>query len=216
MPLGTTIQYKQAELTVGLSVCAYHYHCGHPVRHERRQSLCVSNMTPCRHTVTSNGGRLVPPLTFYEQSWQVSINCIFGQHDRHVFKRRDYLYSVPARLTSVTVLLSNTGIHRVKWRHSSLWSHKLTISMLWGNTAAYCVKLSGEHLSRYSNKTESVGFLNVPIITILVRKRCHNNTIICLGVNRHLVSGHEISSLHHGLQLIMSRYTRIINCKWSE
>jgi len=36
-------------------------------------------------------------------------------------------------------------------------------------------------------------------------------TIVCLGVKRHLVSGHEISSLQHGLQLIMARYTRIIN-----
>ena len=26
-------------------------------------------------------------------------------------------------------------------------------------------------------------------------------TIICLGVKRHLVSGHEISRLQHGLQL---------------
>jgi len=40
-------------------------------------------------------------------------------------------------------------------------------------------------------------------------------TIICLGVKRHLVSGHEISklTLQHGLQLIMARYTRIINCR---
>jgi len=36
-------------------------------------------------------------------------------------------------------------------------------------------------------------------------------TIICLGVYRHLLSGHEISRLQHGLQLIMARYTRIIN-----
>ena len=33
--------------------------------------------------------------------------------------------------------------------------------------------------------------------------------MICLGVKRHLVSGHEISRLQHGLQLIMARYTRI-------
>jgi len=33
---------------------------------------------------------------------------------------------------------------------------------------------------------------------------------MCLGVNRHLVSGHEISRLQHGLQLIMARYTRIL------
>ena len=38
-------------------------------------------------------------------------------------------------------------------------------SLLWGNTA-YCVKLSGEDSSRYSNKTESVGLRNVRIITI--------------------------------------------------
>ena len=38
-------------------------------------------------------------------------------------------------------------------------------------------------------------------------------TIICLDVNRHLVSGHEISRLQHGVQLIMARYTRIINCR---
>jgi len=32
----------------------------------------------------------------------------------------------------------------------------ITVSMLWVNTL-YCVKLSGENLSRYSNKIESVG-----------------------------------------------------------
>ena len=37
--------------------------------------------------------------------------------------------------------------------------------------------------------------------------------IMCLGVKRHLVSGHEISRLQHGLQLVMDRYTRIINCR---
>ena len=46
-----------------------------------------------------------------------------------------------------------TAIHRVKWRHSLwltvIWGHD-TISMLCGNTA-YCVKLGGEDLSRYSN-----------------------------------------------------------------
>jgi len=34
---------------------------------------------------------------------------------------------------------------------------------------------------------------------------------MCLGVKRHLASGHEISRLQHGL--IMARYTRIINCR---
>jgi len=36
---------------------------------------------------------------------------------------------------------------------------------------------------------------------------------MCLGVKHHLASGHEISRLQHGLQLIMARYTRIINCR---
>ena len=46
--------------------------------------------------------------------------------------------------------------------------------MLWGNTAC-CAKLSGEDLSRYSNKIKSVGSRNVRIITILLRKWCHNS-----------------------------------------
>jgi len=41
--------------------------------------------------------------------------------------------------------------------------------MLWGNTA-YCVKLSGEDLSRYSNKVDSVGLKYDRIITILLRE----------------------------------------------
>jgi len=35
------------------------------------------------------------------------------------------------------------------------------ISMLWSKTA-YCVKLSGEHLSRYSNEIESDGLRKCP------------------------------------------------------
>jgi len=41
--------------------------------------------------------------------------------------------------------------------------------MLWGITA-YCVKLSGEDLSRYLKKIESVGLRKVRIMTVLVRK----------------------------------------------
>jgi len=36
-----------------------------------------------------------------------------------------------------------------------------TISKLWGNTA-HCVKFSGEDLSRYSNKIESVDLRKCP------------------------------------------------------
>ena len=49
-----------------------------------------------------------------------------------------------------------------------------TVSMLWGSTT-YCVKLSGEDLSRYSNKSESVVFLNIRIMTILLRKWSNNS-----------------------------------------
>jgi len=40
--------------------------------------------------------------------------------------------------------------------------------MLWGNTA-YCVRLSGEDLSHYSNKIESVGLRKCPPTYIRVR-----------------------------------------------
>jgi len=52
--------------------------------------------------------------------------------------------------------------------------------------------------------------LSVSLVSRLLLEIC---MIICLDVNRHLVSGHEISRLQHGLQLIMARYTRIINCR---
>jgi len=45
----------------------------------------------------------------------------------------------------------NTG-----WSDVTVIYGDTIISMLWGNTA-YCVKLSGEDLSRYSNKNESYG-----------------------------------------------------------
>jgi len=43
------------------------------------------------------------------------------------------------------------------------------ISMLWGNMV-YCVKLSGEDLSRYSNEIESVRFKNSPYYHYLTKK----------------------------------------------
>jgi len=44
-----------------------------------------------------------------------------------------------------------------------------TISMLWGNTA-YCVKLSGEDLSRCSNKTELDGLRKCPYYHYFTKK----------------------------------------------
>jgi len=39
-------------------------------------------------------------------------------------------------------------MHRVKWRHSNLWS-LYTISMLWGDTAHYVKKISVLSLCDY-------------------------------------------------------------------
>ena len=50
--------------------------------------------------------------------------------------------------------------------------------MFRGNTAYCSVKLSGEDLSRYSHKIESLGLRKYPFMTvslILLKKWCHNN-----------------------------------------
>jgi len=50
-----------------------------------------------------------------------------------------------------------------------------THNNLWGNTL-YCVKLSGEDLSRYSNEIESVGLRKCPHYHYFIkRKWCHSN-----------------------------------------
>ena len=64
-----------------------------------------------------------------------------------------------------------------------------------------------------SNISLLLGFSAMLSVSLLSRVTARSCTIICLGVNGHLVSGHEISRLQHGLQLIMARYTRIINCR---
>ena len=58
-----------------------------------------------------------------------------------------------------------------------------------------------------------LGFSAMLSVSLVSRVTVRVCTIICLGLKRHLVSGHEISRLQHGLQLIMARYTRIINCR---
>jgi len=62
---------------------------------------------------------------------------------------------------------SRTNTFRGRSRSNQLHTYvtvicgHVTISMLWGNTA-YCLKLSGKDLSRYSNKIESVGGRKFP------------------------------------------------------
>jgi len=99
---------------------------------------------------------------------------------------------------SRTFLVQNTDTCMLKGKMLSIifnicqqaWNHAYTLLLhiawsdvivirdynsLWGNMA-YCVKLSGEDLSRYSNKIESISLRKCPyIITILIRKWCHNN-----------------------------------------
>jgi len=72
--------------------------------------------------------------------------------------------------------------------------------MLWSNTA-YCVKLSGEDLSRYSNKIESVVLgKNVRIITILLTKWRHNNKH-CQSLPRMITSWRENSWHRYGEEI---------------
>ena len=52
-------------------------------------------------------------------------------------------------------------IHRMKWRHSNLWS-RYDLSLCCGANMAYYVRLSGEDLSRCSNKIESAGLRKCP------------------------------------------------------
>ena len=45
-----------------------------------------------------------------------------------------------------------------------------------------------------------LGFSAMLSVNLVSRVTVQVCTIICLGVSRHLVSGHEISRLQHGLQ----------------
>jgi len=50
----------------------------------------------------------------------------------------------------------------VKWRHSNLWSHYDLYVVGQHRNTTYCVKLSGEDVSRYSNNFESDGLRKCP------------------------------------------------------
>jgi len=62
---------------------------------------------------------------------------------------------------------TDSYIHRVKWCHISVVA--IRSPFCWA-TPSYCVWLTGEDLSRYSNKDESVGLRNVRISAILLKK----------------------------------------------
>ena len=48
--------------------------------------------------------------------------------------------------------------------------------------------------------------LSVSLVSRVTDRSLHDS----LGVNRHLVGGHEMSRLQHSLQLIMARHTRTL------
>ena len=58
--------------------------------------------------------------------------------------------------TGRSTLIMSIGLHIARSDLTVICGHD-TISMLWGNTA-YCVKISDEDLTRYSNETEPVLF----------------------------------------------------------
>jgi len=73
-------------------------------------------------------------------------------------------------------------LHRVEWSDVTVILPSLCCVSTWRTQH---VKLSGKDLSRYSNKIESVGLKNVHIITILLRKWCHNNKQFTQLAPRH-------------------------------
>jgi len=50
----------------------------------------------------------------------------------------------------------NASMHRVKWRHSNLWS-RYDLHVVRNDVVGYGAKLTGENLSHYLNKIESIG-----------------------------------------------------------
>jgi len=62
-----------------------------------------------------------------------------------------------------------TYIQYIWWSDATVICGHITISMLCGNTT-YFVKLSGEDLSRYSNKIESVGLRKYPYCHYITTK----------------------------------------------
>jgi len=87
-----------------------------------------------------------------------------------------------------------TSTHYTQGEVTSLTSGVTIWSLLWGNME-YCVKLSGENVSCYSNKIESVSLRNVH--TILLRKWCHNSKRFAQLDPHH---GRKTSWHRHGMK----------------
>jgi len=97
--------------------------------------------------------------------------------------------------------------HYIRWSDVTVICGYIAISMLWGNTA-YCVKLSGEDLSRYSNKTESVALIKKMFILSVsyIRKRCHNNKHFSELASHH---GGKTAGIH----MVWRNYVTLTLCR---
>ena len=71
--------------------------------------------------------------------------------------------------TTFTRSKKQCGAQYTEWSDVTVICRHHTISMLWGNTA-YCVKLSGKDMSRYSKKIESAGLRKCAYRHYLSRK----------------------------------------------
>ena len=81
----------------------------------------------------------------------------------------DYSYWVVLERTSR--MWRSDRAHRVKWRHSNLWSH-YDIYVVWQRGVLR--EWIGKDLSRYSNKIESFGLRKCPL-SYCIRKWCYNS-----------------------------------------
>ena len=94
-------------------------------------------------------------------------------------------------------------IHRVKWRHSNLWSQYDLYAV--GNTA-YCVRFSGGDLSRYSNKIESDGLRKCPYYRCLTLKMMSRITNIFQSLL------HNMAGKTAGMDMVWRNYVTVTPC----
>jgi len=94
-------------------------------------------------------------------------------------------------------------IHRVKWRHSNLWSQYDLYAV--GNTA-YCVRFSGGDLSRYSNKIESDGLRKCPYYRCLTLKMMSRIT----NIFQNLL--HNMAGKTAGMDMVWRNYVTVTPC----
>jgi len=109
---------------------------------------------------------------FFSYLLLVFITPVNKDYHYFVVLKECILYATLLEVIGLLMQYSVSLSLHIRWNDVIICGH-ITISMLWGNTA-YCVKLSGEGLWRYSNKIETVGLRKCPYYYLL-RKWCYNN-----------------------------------------